>query len=544
MDNKGRCGDYVYGNPAKPYHLTGLNNSMGNTSLNTLNLTYNALRKVSQITEAGSNKQLDFVYGNNGQRIRMDYQINSQLQYSRYYLENYDRQENSSTYKEWSYVYTPSGLTAVHYNNNGTSQLLYVNTDHLGSPITLTDPSGAVLEEYSFDPWGRRRNPVDWTDYSNNITSQYIIRGYTGHEHLDEVGIFNMNGRIYDPVLARFLQPDNFVQAPDNLQNFNRYGYVYNNPLKYTDPSGEIAGVVLWPMGYICNLVGNLIDGTANPFRAAAEQTSWSMGIATSALQVQVYNNGNTSVSAGIDPFALGISATITHRSGDFTYSTSGGIGIGGFYAGGSASYESPGGLGISVGGGIAGNSYSYGGSLSLNGGGVGYYRTTYGSSSDNPSGTANPQTVGGVSFFGKNWSFRVENDFKLIGGDGSDRWRTNAWELTVGKWSVGSSIYTNDARGEGEGIDYDVPNKHGRYKNGQVYSSPLWVGYRSGNSISRIGFSHTQIQHQQQNILVHKHGIIGLEAPKAPWFTNYDYFQRGIYGYAGFYNSYSLFGR
>ena len=199
--------------------------------------------------------------GNDGQRIRMDYQINSQLQYSRYYLENYDRQENSSTYKEWSYVYTPSGLTAVHYNNNGTSQLLYVNTDHLGSPITLTDPSGAVLEEYSFDAWGRRRNPVDWNDYSNNITSQYLIRGYTGHEHLDEVGIINMNGRIYDPVLARFLQPDNFVQAPDNLQNFNRYGYVYNNPLKYTDPSGELFVVddlIFGLVGGVINVVTNL----------------------------------------------------------------------------------------------------------------------------------------------------------------------------------------------------------------------------------------------------------------------------------------------
>src|SRR5690606_34811197 len=114
-------------------------------------------------------------------------------------------------------------LTAVHYNDNGTEQLLYVSTDHLGSPLMVTDGSGNVLEEYSFDAWGRRRNPADWNDYSTNITSQFLIRGYTGHEHLDEVGIINMNGRIYDPVLARFLQPDNYVQLPDNLQNFNRY---------------------------------------------------------------------------------------------------------------------------------------------------------------------------------------------------------------------------------------------------------------------------------------------------------------------------------
>ena len=49
-----------------------------------------------------------------------------------------------------------------------------------------------------------------------------------------------MNGRLYDPQLRRFLQPDNFVQDPFNTQNYNRYSYVLNNPLKYNDPSGEV----------------------------------------------------------------------------------------------------------------------------------------------------------------------------------------------------------------------------------------------------------------------------------------------------------------
>ena len=63
-------------------------------------------------------------------------------------------------------------------------------------------------------------------------------RGYTGHEHLQSVGLIHMNGRLYDPKLHRFLQTDNYVQDPSNTQNYNRYGYVLNNPLKYTDPSG------------------------------------------------------------------------------------------------------------------------------------------------------------------------------------------------------------------------------------------------------------------------------------------------------------------
>jgi len=48
-----------------------------------------------------------------------------------------------------------------------------------------------------------------------------------------------MNGRVYDPILVRFLCPDNFVQAPGMSNTFNHYSYCINNPLKYADPSGE-----------------------------------------------------------------------------------------------------------------------------------------------------------------------------------------------------------------------------------------------------------------------------------------------------------------
>jgi RHS repeat-associated protein len=67
----------------------------------------------------------------------------------------------------------------------------------------------------------------------------WLYRGYTGHEHLDQFGLINMNGRLYDPVLRRMLSPDNYVQEPDNTQSFNRYSYVVNNPLRSTDPSGH-----------------------------------------------------------------------------------------------------------------------------------------------------------------------------------------------------------------------------------------------------------------------------------------------------------------
>ena len=66
-------------------------------------------------------------------------------------------------------------------------------------------------------------------------------KGFTEHEHVDHANVIHMGGRIYDPFLGRFMQADPLVQAPENGQSFNRYSYVFNNPLSYTDPSGYAA---------------------------------------------------------------------------------------------------------------------------------------------------------------------------------------------------------------------------------------------------------------------------------------------------------------
>ena len=114
--------------------------------------------------------------------------------------------------------------------------------------MAITDADGAILEKRQFDAWGALIKVQDGA--GNNLNGLILLdRGYTGHEHLPSLGeglgvgfgLINMNGRLYDPKLHRFLQPDNYVQDPSNTQNYNRYGYCINNPLKYTDPSGEIS---------------------------------------------------------------------------------------------------------------------------------------------------------------------------------------------------------------------------------------------------------------------------------------------------------------
>ena len=136
----------------------------------------------------------------------------------------------------------------VYVRNNNSSWVLYdIVRDYQGSITHLVDDSdGTVVAEYSYDPWGRMRDPETLAIYTpGSVSSPTLLlgRGYTGHEHLDWFGLINMNARLYDPALGRFLSPDPYVQAPDFSQNFNRYSYCLNNPLKYTDPTGEVFGL-------------------------------------------------------------------------------------------------------------------------------------------------------------------------------------------------------------------------------------------------------------------------------------------------------------
>ena len=119
----------------------------------------------------------------------------------------------------------------------------YVLRDHLGSVDVLTDADGAVDSYLRFDAWGLRQNAASGRNLTATARMDFdtcaTTRGFTGHEMLDQVGVVHMNGRIYDPNLARFLQADPYVQFPNDLQSHNRYSYVMNNPLAHTDPSGH-----------------------------------------------------------------------------------------------------------------------------------------------------------------------------------------------------------------------------------------------------------------------------------------------------------------
>ncbi len=132
-------------------------------------------------------------------------------------------------------------------DNGQPTDSKYYSFDHLGSVSSMSDDNGRVASVQSagtsatvlsYDAWGARRNPDGTLADPASFPLPPGDREFTGQEQIPDVGLVNMNGRVYDPVLARFLSPDPNVQFTDDLQNYNRYSYVGNNPLRYNDPTG------------------------------------------------------------------------------------------------------------------------------------------------------------------------------------------------------------------------------------------------------------------------------------------------------------------
>jgi RHS repeat-associated protein len=171
--------------------------------------------------------------------VKSELQANGTLAETRIYVGNYEKQTDNAGTKELHYVYGGNGLCAIIVRQNGSNNIYVTYSDHLGSVLTLTDLSGNVVAEQNFDAWGRKRNPQNWTYNSVPPVPAWLYRGYTGHEHLTQFALIDMNGRLYDPVQGRMISPDNYIPNPFGTQGYNRYAYGNNNPMSYVDPDGN-----------------------------------------------------------------------------------------------------------------------------------------------------------------------------------------------------------------------------------------------------------------------------------------------------------------
>ncbi len=134
------------------------------------------------------------------------------------------------------YIQADGHIIAEKFSG-GTTAMRYFVLDHLGSVAVVMDDAGTVLERLSYDAWGQRRCS-NGTGDASCFTGSSTTRGFTNQEEMDEVGLVNLNARLYDPVTGRFMSADPTVEAPFIPQDLNRYSYVGNNPLSFTDPTG------------------------------------------------------------------------------------------------------------------------------------------------------------------------------------------------------------------------------------------------------------------------------------------------------------------
>ena len=256
ITSKTGLGNYSYGASTRPHAVTGVQNPSGSISSASQSISYTPFGKVSAITEG--NYRMDFTYGPDEERWKTVLKQSGTAVRTTLYADEYERITENGVTRHFYYL--DGGAIYVLEDGQTEGTFYYAITDHLGSYVSICRPGHPVITAFSatYDAWGQQ------TVTTNTLG---FHRGYTGHEMLPEFGLINMNGRLYDPILGRFLSPDNYVQMPDYSQSFNRYGYCLNNPLKYKDPSGNyiliddiIAGLVGGTINLVCNVIQGNID--------------------------------------------------------------------------------------------------------------------------------------------------------------------------------------------------------------------------------------------------------------------------------------------
>ena len=343
---------------------------------------------------------------------------------------------------------------AILISDGEVQKLYYLHRDYLGSIVMLTDENGNIAERRHFDPWGQ---PIKVEDGAGNALDKLTLldRGFTGHEHLQTVGLIHMNGRLYDPALHRFLQPDNYVQDPFNTQNFNRYGYCLNNPLLYTDPNGEFFWAAV--------IIGAII-GASSYAVSAAINDSWSWG----SFGLSVLGGAVGGAVTG----ALGSTAVLTAESiangiatgavssmlpsvnfpiGDWNISLSLAVAFGnasGMGANFAVGYND-GNWGFSAGVGIMAYNNYYGfGKNALE-----YRRSAMISWDDGSTGVSLgtnawsgdfSQRTGMIGFRSGDFKLMYENDGSIgFLGDDGDSYRTAALNMSIGNFTTGFNLFT-----------------------------------------------------------------------------------------------------
>lgn len=517
IDNNSTVGDYKYADTNR-YRKTEINlNAVGDAyyKVNQLQMvSYNAFKNPVTISQDG-NEMAKFGYNIHQTRSSSDYNYNLDFAYymrHKIYSDNTSVEiiENSFMGKTpplfvrtriVTYIagdpYSAPAAYIEDFDPNDESinkGLHYLHRDYQGTIMAISDRSGKIEERRQFDPWGNlvylEKNGLK-IDLKKANPDLLIERGYTAHEHFFQVGLIHMNGRMYDPKLHTFLSVDNFIQDPFNTQNYNRYGYVLNNPLMYTDPSGEI----FW-LAVLAGAIIGAVTGAASYIGQAIQTGDWSWGKFGMSILGGAFTGA---VMGAIAPYAIPVGTlggfALAGFMGSFMPSFNVNLG-GGFSIGISPSIAlgnssslglnfnmsyKKGNWNISAGFSIANQSEAAGSGASFwekrYSGGIGYdngrlglsiYSTTF-------RGGGFDQRIGGLMIRHGDFSFRYENDgmpFSLKKGfpylgDGNDSYRTASAHLGYKQFGIGFNLFTgyrSDYSGDDEKVGQGVYGDNGEF--------------------------------------------------------------------------------
>lgn len=377
--------------------------------------------------------------------------------------------------------------------------------------------------------------------------------------------------------LGRFFAMDPLHQA------HSPFTYAGNKPVSFTDPDGQWFG---WDDAIVAGTAFTI--GYAQNAYKSGKVFSWDnaeAGGKYALMATIMYNMGpvgitqannfavNYALNAALAPympkgsFDVGPNTSVNFSAGVFVAPGAGLKGGANF----SVSHNI-GGVVVTGGGGVGYNTRSWGGGIMHSNSRIGlsYYETTYGGKrgpipyDQGIDAGNNSQRTAGYGISIGDFSLTLENDFvpggnkMSIGGDGRDRWRTNAIQFSWKNWSIGSYIYTTEPSDDPDNINFDGhsdfwgPNRdkynkdgtiktdYGSFINGfgQVHYAPIWIGYRNGPNVMRIGVSQPFVQDFQQNG-IHKWFFGGRQH----YFNDYGNFSYAPYSWYGYNNPYSLFG-
>ena len=179
-----------------------------------------------------------YAYDANRQVYKQVYDNGTESETTWYVADLYEKKVDDTTgdtiYRHT--IHARGEAVALHVRPDGGSAYdRFLLRDHLGSVYAIVNQSGAAMVYESFGAFGEHRDAADWTGppsaAAKAVHHLYTDRGFTDHDHLEDSTLIHMKGRVYDANIGRFLSPDPYITEPGNTQNYNRYSYVYNNPL-------------------------------------------------------------------------------------------------------------------------------------------------------------------------------------------------------------------------------------------------------------------------------------------------------------------------